>query len=117
MKIRNSFVSNSSSSSFIIAFDKGDVCEHCGRGENFLTRFSRDTCGGDVPTLYAKGKDEVLKELRGFVDETMIEVGQKVLNALKEGKEVAYVSVPYHYGDMVVDEKGVEILYDSNSGY
>lgn len=39
MKIRNGFVSNSSSSSYIIAFKMGDPCEHCGRKDPDVLSF------------------------------------------------------------------------------
>jgi len=34
MKLRTAFVSNSSSSSYIITYNDSNVCEHCGRGDN-----------------------------------------------------------------------------------
>ena len=42
MRIRKGFVSNSSSTSYIIAFKKGDPCPHCGRSDpNFVEMIGR----------------------------------------------------------------------------
>jgi len=42
MKTRNGFVSNSSSSSFIIAIKSGDVCPHCGRKDPDILDFMKN---------------------------------------------------------------------------
>jgi len=68
MKIRNGFVSNSSSSSFIVAIKKEpNKCEHCGRSDpNILDAIrQKGNCWGEETEIEAVGTDNVLE----FVEE------------------------------------------------
>ena len=62
MKIRNGFVSNSSSSSFVVAFKKNDVCPHCGRSDpNILKAIEDKAQYGGETELDGVGIDAVLE--------------------------------------------------------
>jgi hypothetical protein len=108
MKIRNGYVSNSSSSSFVIAIDNGNnkVCPTCGRKNLNIIDLIEKECNRDYDTkVYAKGVDAVIKYIEenvGYYDDDVN--GKKEYNKLikeikKEGakdKEIAYVSISYH---------------------
>jgi hypothetical protein len=65
MKIRNGFVSNSSSSSFIIRIKgAGSKCVHCGRGDVPFLELLGSSKGGDSEnTLMASGKGAIIEYL------------------------------------------------------
>ena len=68
MKIRSGFVSNSSSSSFVIAYKLQDPCEHCGRGDTniFSAYESRHDRYSDDTYVRAKGLSDILESLKGW---------------------------------------------------
>jgi hypothetical protein len=88
MKIRNGFVSNSSSSSFIISVPKSsEPCPTCGRREDNILRYFQ----GTDSYVEAEGKEAIIKYLEGwgFKEEAM----NKIIKAIDECKEdVAVVS-------------------------
>lgn len=99
MKVRSGFVSNSSSSSFVIAYD-GDSkpCPHCGRSDTNLLDIIRKSGDYDGEgSVYAVGADEVLAHLEeDFFGDDYPKLKQAVDDASKSGKQVAYVSISYH---------------------
>jgi Mg2+ and Co2+ transporter CorA len=65
VKIRTGFVSNSSSSSFIIFIKESDQCPHCGRMDgNFLAMLQEGYGGDDADHISASGFDEIMDNLR-----------------------------------------------------
>ena len=94
MKIRTSFVSNSSSSSYIIAVrkDSRDVCPHCGRGGHDIISFlddhySRSYDDTQINHTNAKG---IIKELEEDItdEKNSIVSSQFLISQLKKsGKE------------------------------
>jgi len=101
MKKRKGFVSNSSSTSFIIAVRKGKPCEHCGRGDiDFieLIRSEQDNyC--DNTKLCNEGIEDILQEritYCGYNDEMTKNLKAKLEEALSNGMKVAEIRVSYH---------------------
>jgi len=64
MKIRNSFVSNSSSSSYIIKVNAPVTCEHCGRSDpDIIEIVKRGDTYGDTRIEY-ENKEQILGDIR-----------------------------------------------------
>jgi hypothetical protein len=108
MKIRNGFVSNSSSSSFVVAVKKTDACPHCKRSDpNFLDlveNVGKDTDGYEQTQLHARGADNVIKQIKqdsgeyhGF-DDDIVNLQPVLEKAEKLGYEIGYIEVSYHDG-------------------
>ena len=65
MKRRSGFVSNSSSSSYIIAIKPGKPCEHCGRSDpDILTAIRQAGDVDDDSRVRASGEEEVLDYIK-----------------------------------------------------
>ena len=72
MKIRNNFVSNSSSCSFILAFKCNEKCKYCGRSDPDLADFIRSKFNNyydNGTQLHAEGFENVLKYVRNVLSE------------------------------------------------
>lgn len=84
MKITAGFVSNSSSSSFIIHIVSGEKCKHCGRSDdNFLSMMGKGYGGDDEDSITAEGKEAILAVLEEWWPSTY----SKDVKALKEDME------------------------------
>ena len=100
MKIRNSFVSNSSSTSFIVAIDPGSnpPCPHCGRSDfNILDRI-RELGDGecDDTRILAEGADEVIDFYDWGSDKETREVEGLIKEYAAKGFQIAYIDISYH---------------------
>lgn len=101
MKLRSGFISNSSSSSFIIAIDKDiSECPHCHRKDkNILDLVQEKTsdCGDDTG-LKSRGKDEAINfvESQGFDSEECQAIKTKIETAGFLGMDIGVVEISYH---------------------
>ena len=129
MKTRSGFVSNSSSSSFIIAYKKADKtpCPTCGRCdlENFVDTIERSSVNNDDNSVNETGLDDVTysleEQLRWREDPTSIAeiklVKKEIKRLVKEGWEVANISISYHdetLNNLLHSSQNIKILYGEN---
>ena len=129
MKIRQGFVSNSSSSSFIIAYKKADKtpCPTCGRCdlENFVDIIERSSVNNDDNSVNEKGLAYVThsleEQLEWREDPTSIAeiklVKKEIKRLVKEGWEVANISISYHdetLNNLLHSSQNIKILYGEN---
>ena len=129
MKTRSGFVSNSSSSSFIIAYKKADKtpCPTCGRCdlENFVDTIERSSVNNDDNSVNETGLDDVTysleEQLRWREDPTSIVeiklVKKEIKRLVKEGWEVANISISYHdeiLNNLLHNSKNIKILFGEN---
>jgi hypothetical protein len=106
MKTRNGFVSNSSSSSFIIAIKKNqEACKCCGRKDpDFFTIVDHESIHNDYNRVKALD-DLVLTELEhlfkqgyfySILDSDYLKTKKNIENYLKDGWSVGYVDISNH---------------------
>jgi len=121
MKIRNGFISNSSSSSFVIAYKKdyyvdGNCkCPTCGNSINVIKLIKSLEYGDGDTRIVAKGIDQIMENHKDFdamgknfgypTDKVYDENLRKALMAFLEGKnkdeyEIAEVDISYHNNDV-----------------
>jgi len=110
MKQRLGFVSNSSSSSFVITFDKPHICPTCGQSTSIIRAVESSKCCDTE--LKASGKEDVINGLNyyfysDFYEEEKETLKKKIEN-IPPDTEIAYISVSTH------DEGVREVLYSNN---
>jgi len=119
MKTRNSLVSNSSSSSFIIAYKRGEKCKHCGRSDPDLEQIIRSKSSENSNyEVYATGKDEIIKQMKTGYDGNpaeMTELFDKI-NKLDDDYTVIYFSMSHHDFEFIDDVTSAgQLLYRGES--
>jgi len=121
MKIRTGFVSNSSSSSFIIAFDKPAICPTCGQEVNGLMKAIRCSDCTDTEIHYYTAS-EVLKSFAKRSDNDVKDFEYKfnrIAELSAEGKDVIEVEISNWDDDVrkLLSSEGVEIIFNSDIDY
>ena len=101
MKIRHGFVSNSSSSSFIIAYRGSKPCSHCGRSDHDLKNaIEQATMSNyDDNELYADGLDETIAYLEKeemYLDPDEKNKMIKELREVPKDMHIIYFKVSMH---------------------
>ena len=117
MKVRQGFVSNSSSSSFLLEISPTNKCSHCGRSDPDLIDLIKQIEGNDGETeIMAEGIEDVRNYLS---DDTWSERLLNIVNNLDttiENKKIVYVSISYHneaLNDLIKTSPNIRII-DSN---
>ena len=115
MKVRNGFVSNSSSSSFIIAVNKPIVCPTCG-GKTDDIRSKIKASDYNYNEIIHDGVHEVLEDLirnKEWV-ENFDALVEKITNLSFLGKEILEVQISNHDDELnnFIRSDAVEIIVD-----
>jgi hypothetical protein len=102
MKKRNGFVSNSSSTSYIVVLNQeANTCPHCGRSDpNLLDTIASASNLSEDTYLHVVGLDRILDHFlnkEGFMGPFEKEIIAKIKNTeIKSNEEIAYISISYH---------------------
>ena len=116
MKIRNGFVSNSSSSSFIIAVNKPVTCKYCGHTNDLLNQIQLSEYSYNE--IVCSNTEEVLKKLieeREYVKE-FDKIVEKITALSIQGKQILEVEVSNHDEELnnLIHSSAVEIIADES---
>lgn len=96
MKIRNGFVSNSSSSSFIIAYKEGEKCPHCGRTDINLVDVIRNHGDSEGTRLNGDNSELIIKNHRWWDEEDIEKLQLDINTYLLDGYSIAEIEIDYH---------------------
>ena len=126
MKVRNGFVSNSSSSSFILVVSTPNICNHCGRGDgnvlDMMTNYLQSGNAWAEDEIICLGKEEVIEQFKNYYfdyddSDNKTQIINKI-QAIDETKnQIAYITISRHNNyliDLIEDSKNVEILHRSH---
>ena len=120
MKQRNGFVSNSSSTSFIIAITSSNKCKCCGREDLDILSLIESTSnyGSNDNHVDAVGKEEVIKHIQEnwFESDKSKKLIEKI-NLVDDTEKVALISVSYHdknINTLLKQSKNITIIHSEN---
>lgn len=124
MKIRNGFVSNSSSSSFIVHIKKEPKCPHCGREDLDLTEVISQTKEYDSTYMETMNKEATIKRVKEWVGDYDDEDKQRIngyvekIKAIKGKGQFAYIRVDNCdsvTSELIKNSPGVTIIMRDNT--
>ena len=107
MKVRAGFVSNSSSSSFVIAFKKGEKCPTCGRsGEDLVSLFPKERTGYcDDTRLNASSYEEVMNYVRcNYYDDEKEKALNHIEDFHKRNPDFDFIACTVSYHDEMLND-------------
>lgn len=107
MIYRNGFVSNSSSTSFIIEVKRTNVCKHCGRSDpdfiDLIQRVDQDNSCSDATKVEADGIENVIDKINeenNFYPENPM-YSKSLIKKIQACKNrVAMIQLSYHDAEM-----------------
>ena len=114
MKIRQGFVSNSSSSSFVVAVKEqiSEPCPHCGRKDDgFLDKLEKSSYQIDGNCVISRGKNDTIEEVKTnyWMDEVEEkELTDKISSYADKGYDVAYIAISHHDDGMRLEMQILE---------
>jgi hypothetical protein len=93
MKIRSGFVSNSSSSSFVIAFDESKFgpCPHCGRKDQSIIDLIERSRNDDDTKVVWRDPEDKIRDLKLQIDSETLEI--KKIEHLDPKMKLVYCTV------------------------
>ena len=120
MKRRNGFVSNSSSTSFIIAINSDtNKCKHCGRESIDIVKLIEKHSSYDTEITNVGYKD-VLEDIKEYSDwlgmEEFNDLLSKIKQAHRKNKKIIQLNVSYHDElliNIVYKSENIDVLYES----
>lgn len=114
MKTRNSLVSNSSSTSFIVVYKIHDKCKCCGRGSDHLKdkieRLSVHDSDNEVYADTIEGVKQYIND-NWYDSENKTEMLKKIDDVvLTDDMIILYCSVNFHNEDIIEEVESIEKL-------
>jgi hypothetical protein len=102
MKNRIGFVSNSSSTSYIVAFKQGEPCPHCGRRDpNLVDWFEKQASGSysDDTAIEETTKEGIFHEIEDWYsgeDNERLEEIKRDINSYSDEWQIMMIKISYH---------------------